>query len=125
MADFNPSIVIGNKPEALLVCTLVTEGAARLWGQEFAGAGCGSLPAPAVLDPTREMAVGGEGPCPDLDVSPSLGNISKRKHSPAYEQFPSCLWPGSAPRLLLSQDESLGTPVPHQKSSQQAEFCSN
>uniref|UniRef100_A0A8C3R611 non-specific serine/threonine protein kinase n=1 Tax=Cyanoderma ruficeps TaxID=181631 RepID=A0A8C3R611_9PASS len=80
-----------------IVCTLVTEGTARLWGREFASAGAarGTLPAPAVLDPTREMGVGGEGPRLDLDVSPSLGNISKRKHWPVYEQFPSCLWPGS------------------------------
>lgn len=110
-----------------MVCTLVPEGTARLWGQEFvsAGAGCGTLPAPAVLDPTWEMAVGGEGPHLDLAVSSSLGNISKRKHLPACEQFPSCLWPGSAPRRLLSQDESLGIPVSHQENSQQAEFCSN
>lgn len=128
MADFNPSIVAWkNAGGSGVVCTLVTEGAARLWGQEFAraGAGCGTLPAPAVLDPAREMAVGGEGPRLDLDVSPSLGNISKRKHLPAYERFPSCLWPGSAPQRLLSQDGFLGIPVSHQENSLQAEFCSD
>lgn len=128
MADFNPSIVTWkNAGGSRIVHTLVTEGTARLWGQEFASAGaaCGTLPAPAVLDPTREMAVGGEGPHLDLAVSLSLGNISKRKPWLAYEQFPSCLWPGSAPRRLLSQDESLGIPVSHQENPQRAEFCSN
>lgn len=118
MADVNPSIVTWkNAGGSGVVYTLVTEGAARLWGQEFAGAGCGTLPAPAVLDPTREMAVGAEGPCLDLDMSPSLGNISGRKHSPAYEQFPSCLWQALLPgacclRMCLWESQLLTKKTP-------------
>lgn len=90
-----------------------------------AGAGAGTLPAPTVLGPAQETAAGGEEPCLDVDVAPSIRNVSKRKHSPAAEPLSSCLSPGSARRRLLSEDGALGIPISHTAKDKKAEFCSN
>lgn len=84
-----------------MVFTLVTEQKAKPgWGvvsppaaraRGGAGAGSGTLPAPAGRGPAWETAAGGEGPRLDLDIAPSIRNVSKRKHSPTYERLPSCL----------------------------------